>query len=69
MLWSLNLGHAMTGTPAASAYVLEFQPQCVTKHPIALCASTCACLHHATTLPLPQEVRGEERAVLVAQHP
>uniref|UniRef100_J3KUN4 Uncharacterized protein n=1 Tax=Oryza brachyantha TaxID=4533 RepID=J3KUN4_ORYBR len=52
-VWSDHCGTATIGTPALSASVVEFHPQCVTKHPTAGCASTSSCGHHATMSPLP----------------
>ncbi|RLN22289.1 hypothetical protein C2845_PM07G01970 [Panicum miliaceum] len=49
--WSPEAGKETTGTPDASASTVEFQPQCVTKHPTARCESTRPGSHHAATLP------------------
>ncbi|CAA7395248.1 unnamed protein product [Spirodela intermedia] len=49
--WSVHCGIATMGTPRLRASSVEFQPQWVTKHPTAGCASTANCGHHATTTP------------------
>ncbi|CAA6658961.1 unnamed protein product [Spirodela intermedia] len=45
------LRHSHHGHPRLRASSVEFQPQWVTKHPTAGCASTANCGHHATTTP------------------
>uniref|UniRef100_A0A804UB27 Uncharacterized protein n=1 Tax=Zea mays TaxID=4577 RepID=A0A804UB27_MAIZE len=35
--WSEKCGHVTTGSPAVMASMVEFQPQCVTKLPVAAC--------------------------------
>uniref|UniRef100_A0A0A8YH60 Uncharacterized protein n=1 Tax=Arundo donax TaxID=35708 RepID=A0A0A8YH60_ARUDO len=51
--WSDHCGIATIGTPMHSPSIVEFHPQCVTKHPTASCASTCSCGLHVTMSPLP----------------
>ncbi|GER27898.1 3-octaprenyl-4-hydroxybenzoate carboxy-lyase [Striga asiatica] len=53
VLWSVHCGIATIGTPEHSPSRVEFHPQCVTKHPVAGCASTSTCGAHGTTSPLP----------------
>ncbi|KAB8111345.1 hypothetical protein EE612_048972 [Oryza sativa] len=53
IVWSDHCGTATIGTPALNPSVVEFHPQCVTKHPTAGCASTSSCGHHVTMSPLP----------------
>uniref|UniRef100_A0A0E0ETW3 Uncharacterized protein n=1 Tax=Oryza meridionalis TaxID=40149 RepID=A0A0E0ETW3_9ORYZ len=52
IVWSDHCGTATIGTPALNPSVVEFHPQCVTKHPTAGCASTSSCGHHVTMSPL-----------------
>ncbi|XBI46411.1 hypothetical protein VPH35_110665 [Triticum aestivum] len=49
--WSDHCGTATTDAPHATLSSVEFQPQCVTKHPTAGCDSTCTWSHHPTTMP------------------
>ncbi|XBI02957.1 hypothetical protein VPH35_131443 [Triticum aestivum] len=48
--WSDHCGTATTGAPHATVSRVEFQPQCVTKHPTAGCDSTRTWSHHPTTM-------------------
>ncbi|BAS85862.1 Os03g0693650 [Oryza sativa Japonica Group] len=49
------------GTPKPSASRVEFQPQCVTKHPVARCASTSSWGLHRTTSASPDAVAASRR--------
>ncbi|KAK2415446.1 UDP-glycosyltransferase 74G1 [Trifolium repens] len=49
--WSDQSGIATIGTPKLKASNVEFQPQCVKKHPIDSCARTFNWEHHVTTKP------------------
>ncbi|KAG2644637.1 hypothetical protein PVAP13_2KG375616 [Panicum virgatum] len=51
MGWSDHCGIATIGTPALSASVVEFHPQCVGVHPTAGCASTSSWGLHVTMRP------------------
>ncbi|OAY78264.1 hypothetical protein ACMD2_02696 [Ananas comosus] len=52
--WSAVIGHVSIATPAAAASTSEFQPQCVTNHPTAACASIATCgAHPRSTSPRP----------------
>ncbi|WVZ54521.1 hypothetical protein U9M48_005306 [Paspalum notatum var. saurae] len=51
VVWSSVFSTETTGTPAATASTVEFQPQCETKHPTAGCDSTSSWSHQSTTIP------------------
>ncbi|RYR55946.1 hypothetical protein Ahy_A05g021768 [Arachis hypogaea] len=40
VIWSVQSGIAIVGTPKHIASNVEFQPQCVRKHPTASCVNT-----------------------------
>ncbi|RYR16957.1 hypothetical protein Ahy_B03g061784 [Arachis hypogaea] len=52
VFWSTHCGNATIGTPDAKLSIVEFQPQCVTKHPNDPCDKTSTCEHHSTIFPL-----------------
>ena len=59
--WSDQIPSTTIGTPKLSASSVEFQPQWVTKQPMAGCASKSSCGHQCTIIAAPDAAGSSRR--------